>query len=1481
MCKIILKKSFIIWLILMINLRAYPVVIYVPSQYSTVVAAVGVATNGDIIDITGTFFEYQITVNKNITIQGHGPLFTTVLSISGTTPVFSINPGKIVTIKDMTISNGKSGIYIKQANVTIINCTVSFNLEHGINSQSGSNVTVTSSNIVNNKDTINSGGEGIGILNSGIMSVNDCNINNNYDIGIYTRGAGIFNSGDMAISNSVISHNKNGHSSNSSIGGGIFNGYNMTINNCTISNNYCSAGVSAGTGIYNEYNMAINNCTICHNYCDAGTYANGVGIYNEISLTITNSTVNSNTTTFPTVTEGGGIYNHGTAIIRNCCIDHNSITVFSSGGGGIYNNNILEISNSTVSNNSILGSGSGVNAGGIYNNDTAKIDNCTIARNSIPSGLGSGLYSNGPTKIKNTILALNTLNSSYRDYGGMAGKIISYGYNLVSSNAGGFTSPGDMTSINPYIDTLNYNGGPTRTNALQSLSPAINAGSNTDIDGNIVLKDQRGYFRNYPVDIGAYEFNARYVSVNQVTDNICSTTPDQPIIQVEFVMPDTQTVTSFTFNTAGTTLTSDIINAKLFYSDTSTTFSTLHQFGNTITSPNGNFNITGSQNLQKGENYFWLAYTISNSTLKGHIFDASCTTLTLNNVVQIPVITSPAGNRSIPIIHADFHINDSTQCFKGNNFLFTDSSTTTSGTISCLWNLGDNSSSALKNLTHHYTLADTFLVKLKVSAGIGCADSAYKKVYVFPTPAVGFSINNATQCLKGNLFVFTSTSVISSGSITNLKWNFGDNVKISNLPVVSHTYPADITYKPSLVTVSDLGCSDSVTRQVIVNQSPVASYSTNDYTQCLDGNRYLFINKSKISTGVALTYNWSFGNGSTSTLTNTGVSYSYSDTFTVRLIATSTLGCRDTFTRDMIVYPQSKPDFTINDSVQFLECNHFAFTNTTKYPSYGTCNFNWTFGDGGTDTSKNTSHSYNIINTLPVKLVTVTDNGCRDSIIKNVYILPVPVFRILVNDSIQCLNGNSFGFSIQSPGPFPLFKIQKYYWNFGDGLTDTNMVNIHHFTTADTYHVSLILTNQTGCTDTTFREIIVFPSLDAGFSINDSVQCLNGNSFLFSDNKQTAPGSWQWSLGDSTISTQRDSVNYSYKTTGSYLIRLIITDQQGCRDSSQKSVVVFPSPKAAFSINDTIQCAKNNLFRFTNLSDTNAVSFIWKFGDGDTASRFEPVHFYLLHGFYRVSLIVVNADNCFDSTDKFVIVKESPVAPVALSNSPVCESKILHLGAVSTPNSEYRWTADNGFTSDQESPVITNASLSDSGNYYVQTSLNGCKSDSSVIRVIIHPEPHISLGQDRTICEGDIGILDAGIFSYYLWQDSSHTRMFSVTMPGIYSVEVTNSYGCRNSDTIIFTEKCPPRIFIPDAFSPNGDGLNDQFVIVTDGLMHFEIRIFDRWGENVFHSTDPGISWNGTYKGSFCPIGTYTYMIYTTDNDAIIRNFHGIVTLVR
>lgn len=288
--------------------------------------------------------------------------------------------------------------------------------------------------------------------------------------------------------------------------------------------------------------------------------------------------------------------------------------------------------------------------------------------------------------------------------------------------------------------------------------------------------------------------------------------------------------------------------------------------------------------------------------------------------------------------------------------------------------------------------------------------------------------------------------------------------------------------------------------------------------------------------------------------------------------------------------------------------------------------------------------------------------------------------------------------------------------------------------------------------------------------------------------------------------------------------------------------------------------------------DTDFISYRWQdFSTNATFTVTQPGQYYVY---------VKTAHNCllFDS----VYVSYYPhITVVIAGDSDACPGTTIPLTSFEI-FPKYQWS-----TGDTTKTVNVGA-----GTYTLQvTTIHGCIAyDTATVGSFPSPMPY--LGPDTAICFDylDTLTLYPGPFKHYLWQDKSYAPSFFVSKPGTYAVTVTDSNNCQVTvDRTIENLGCPNPFFVPNAFTPNGDNLNDVFHISAKnlkGLENYELSVFNRWGQLVFHTFDFNAGWDGTYNHHMCDIGDYYWTISFTMLDAgtLVPSNHrlkGEVTLIR
>jgi PKD repeat protein len=568
----------------------------------------------------------------------------------------------------------------------------------------------------------------------------------------------------------------------------------------------------------------------------------------------------------------------------------------------------------------------------------------------------------------------------------------------------------------------------------------------------------------------------------------------------------------------------------------------------------------------------------------------------------------------------DFSVSNGCQ---SSSIHFTNKSTAKSASISSYsWVFGDGSTSTDPNATHAYTTSGTFNVKLIATTITGCRDSITKSVKIFPKPSALFTTSNVC---KGVTASFSNTSSVSSGSIVSYSWNFGDSTTSTSISP-THLYTKSGTFTIRLTVVSDSGCSASTTQSITVFENPVSAFSASSGCQ---GSVINFNNTSSIGTG-NLSFTWNFGDATSMiTINNPTHTFSNSGNFTVKLVAMSANGCKDSVSHSVTVFPLPKVSFSASPT-----CIGAAttFTNNTAITSGSITSYNWKFGDASTSTDKNPVHKYVNTGTYLVILSATSDNGCRDSITDSVVIVPIPVASFTVTNACQ---GQAVSFHSISTG-----MLLSFNWNFGDSTTAGNGVNTTHtFTRPGKFAVKLTAISAGGCSDVKIDTVTIKIAPVVSFKAVDV--CL-GDTMHFADSSFVSDSSivtYNWNFGDSVTVTGKNPVHLFAKP-GLYTVTETVTALNGCSTSLSKTVAVNPQPIAEF----TTSQVSSLTVQFQPKDTTGGLRYVWNFGDSSATSiDIKPLHVYSKPGVYHVTLKVTNVSGCSGSVTDTVNVTKSGI----------------------------------------------------------------------------------------------------------------------------------------------------------------------------------------------------------------------------------------------
>jgi len=696
------------------------------------------------------------------------------------------------------------------------------------------------------------------------------------------------------------------------------------------------------------------------------------------------------------------------------------------------------------------------------------------------------------------------------------------------------------------------------------------------------------------------------------------------------------------------------------------------------------------------------------------------------------------------------------------------------------------SSSTSSNPIANPTVTTTYSLTETITA-TGCTQTNSIIVTVNPLPAASVGINKGI-CL-GQSITIGGTQVSGSSyswyPSTGLSSNLDANPTSS--PSVTTTY--------KLTETNSNGCVKSDSVLVTVYPIPQASFGTSA-NQCLSGNKIYLTDKSTVSSGNISSWKWDLGDSNITTSQNNSHSYKKEGTFLVKLTTISNFGCKNDTSKTVTIYPQSVVNYDINNPGQCLSSNNFGFNNKSTIISGSISSFLWNFGDSLSSTSQNCAHSYLNAKNYNVILNVVSDMGCRDSISKMLTVYPQPDASFYLSSTGECLKGNSLNFRDESKVATGIIKTGVF--RFGDGDSSLTANSSHSYKFKGSYTATHIVSTDNGCVNSLAKSLVIFPMPKASFSPVDN-QCKKGNLYNFNDLSTVSPGSikaWNWSFGDGIISKVQNP-NYSYKSAGTFKVTLTTTTDSGCSDSTLRTLKVFPMPIAKFTINQTVQCFKNNNFMLNDDSSSapssSILTWLWEFGDGKWDYGPGGRHSYLKPGNYSIQYTLTNDHICNDTMSKNIVVNPMPDDTIkGLDN--ICQEGITTYSVKREVGSKYKWAISGGdILLNTDSPIVSVKWVTPGvGTLEIfKTNSFNC-SNNGVKNVNVYPNPLPNIFVGSKLCIDSAYILNDSTITPLkssFWSfgdgDSSTTKNPTHVFKNLgkykIALNVISSHGCADS----------------------------------------------------------------------------------------------------
>ena len=804
--------------------------------------------------------------------------------------------------------------------------------------------------------------------------------------------------------------------------------------------------------------------------------------------------------------------------------------------------------------------------------------------------------------------------------------------------------------------------------------------------------------------------------------------------------------------------------------------------------------------------------------------------------------------------------------------------------MSRLWDFGDGS--PIENILsgpvqHIFTRPGTFNVKLVIADSIGCSAIAAKTVVKVSQSGVDFYPLQNASCLNK----IVQLQVVSPTNYISFKWDLGDG-KVSFIPNPRVSYTQIGRKDISLTVVDGFGCESTVRKpQLVEIDMPSADISVlEDSSSCPPfPAQFLFGGK------YAESYEWDFGDGSSSSNPSPVHTYSDPGTYIAKLKVISPGGC-EANSASIIIYVEG-PTGTVDYPNVACEPYDMVFNVVSKNAKFvtidygdgylaediflGSGKFNYRYGDTGMYTP-----NIFISNGLGCKLL-LPQGGP----IKAVSILPVFKGDVL----FYCDRGgvNFTDLSLSND------QLTEWNWDFGDLDSGRGNRPYHFYGSPGLYHVKMTVTSSLGCVDTLTRLQYIDIQARPDIAMNVSKVPVCEEDIIQFSGIEVRPNnspivSWFWDFTNGNSASDQNPEKQLFRKAGNYPVRIHATNQKGCSDTLVQNLVVHPIPSLDAGA-DSILCLGTPI----QLKPKGAATYEWYSGPTLSCANCEqPFINPVSDAIYFVKGTSAVGCSTIDSININVIQPTTVMAP---ADTLVCIGDAIRLQARGTLL--YSWTPANGLSrTDIAGPTVKPTQTTtytvtgkDAYNCFVTM-------DDVVVTVI--PLPTVNAGRDTTIMAGyplqlkpvyspDVSRVQ-WVPALFLNCSDCKTPVTTPSYSATYTLFAYTPEGCMSKDVInVFATCTGDNLFIPNTFSPNGDGINEVFYPRGRGIEKIRsMKIFSRWGQLIylkenFLANDQNAAWNGKRQGQFVTPDVYIYMIDLVCENGNIITLKGDVTLIR
>ncbi len=832
------------------------------------------------------------------------------------------------------------------------------------------------------------------------------------------------------------------------------------------------------------------------------------------------------------------------------------------------------------------------------------------------------------------------------------------------------------------------------------------------------------------------------------------------------------------------------------------------------------------------------------------------------------------------------------------------------------------------------TVATTYtyeLVSVTDASSTLCsqAQTGMAAVVINPLPTATF--NTIAPLCATRQVDFVNTSVPNVGSISSWQWNFGDASPVVTInapasPNVSHVYTTPNTYNVSLVVTTDKGCvSVNPAVPVTINPRPKSGFIIPEV--CINDVATLFTDTSRVvgDTFDPLGYHWTFGDpgsGTNNTATTVNGTHLYSaiGPYLVTHVVTTANGCKDTASGTIFINaadPVSEYNIVTpttlcsNDSISLINRSTISQGNVTKLDIY------WDFTNSPTvfetvdvpvfnGVYKHKYPTLQTTQTYTIRMVAYSGSICFANKTASITVNAAPRVQFLPVTNV-CFDATAFQITQASE----LGGVAGSPTYSGPGVSSSGMFTPSAVAPGSTNTIKYLYSSTAaGCKDSATQTITVWDTASARIAVAP-ITC-EQNAIAFNSTASSIPtgagtiSGYAWTFGDPSSGANNSSSNptpsHTYNNWGNYTVTLQVISSNNCRSTvAAMPITVNPLPRPSFTKPASV-CLPSATVQFTTIPPIMAdgstpQGYLWNFGDPasgalNTATSSSPSHIYNSVGPFSVNLAVTSNNSCVHDTTVIInTIHPQPLADFTVDKIDICLGGNFafadNTNYMDGTASSWNWTMKDGNTRAVRNftYTYTAAQAYDVELYTINS--HGCRSTTATKTVTVNAYPVVDAGPDRLVLEGGQITLNpvvTGNNLSYLWTPNQNiagsNTVLNLVVNGIddirYLLTVTGRGNCIDTSSVFIKVLKAPAI--PNIFSPNGDGVHDRWIIeYLDTYPGSTVDIYNRYGQQIFHSVGYTVPWDGTINGKPVPVGTYYYIVDPKNGRKLMTGYVDVI----